>query len=276
MHIDDLSHLLRLAETGTLTEAAKRAHLSQPAFSAVLARLEAHFGAPLFHRGRTGATPTAAGSAVVPRVREALATLEDARRAAAEISTVRSGEVRISAGATVCTYFLPPLLAAFRREHPGVRLVLRETTTDEARDGLLAGDLDLAIMTSTEGDAWIVDELVLVSAPGVDASRAPFATFTRGGTTRQLVDRVFPRAEITVELGSLAAILANVRAGIGISLVSRAAVADDVAARRLVVVPHRRTPVKRPFRLVHRGVERLSPAAAALRALLLSRKPRKK
>lgn len=77
-----------------------------------------------------------------------------------------------------------------------------------------------------------------------------------------------------MELGSIASVKGNVRAGIGVALVSSAAVEQDLADGRMVVVPHPATPIVRPLKLVHRGVERLPPAAARLRELLLARRPR--
>lgn len=270
MMIDELRHLVLITEHGTYTEAARHAHLSQPALSASIRRLEDRVGSRLLARGRHGATLTAAGAAFLPRARAALAAFEDGRRAAREIEGLDAGEVRLGAGATVCTYLLPPIVAAFRRAHPGITFVLRESTTDEALDGLARGELDLAIVTTKEGERWITDELVLVAPPGTcDVASMPFVTFRAGATTRQLVEKHFPGARIVMELGSIAAVKENVRAGLGIALVSRHAIADDVAAGRLVVVDDRRTPIARPLRIVHRGLDRLPPAAAALRAMLL-------
>lgn len=292
--MDELKQFLAIVEHGTFREAARRAHLSQPALTAAMQRLEAHFGARLLHRGRTGASPTAAGEALVSRARAALAAIDEARRAIEEIEGLHAGEVRVGAGATACTYLLPPTLAAFRREHARVRFLLRETTTDEALDALHAGELDLAIVSEgvraprrrrgvgsreeppsrglqgVEHDLWRTDPLVLVCAPGVDPKTAPHVTFRRGATTRALFERFFPRAEIVMELGSIAAVKGNVRAGVGVALVSENAVLDDLARGLLVRVPDARTPIVRELRVAHRGVERLPPAAAALREVLLS------
>ena len=292
--MDELKQFLAIVEHGTFREAARRAHLSQPALTAAMQRLEAHFGARLLHRGRTGASPTAAGEALVSRARAALAAIDEARRAIEEIEGLHAGEVRVGAGATACTYLLPPTLAAFRREHARVRFLLRETTTDEALDALHAGELDLAIVSEgvraprrrrgvgsreeppsrglqgVEHDLWRTDPLVLVCAPGVDPKTAPHVTFRRGATTRALFERFFPRAEIVMELGSIAAVKGNVRAGVGVPLVSENAVLDDLARGLLVRVPDARTPIVRELRVAHRGVERLPPAAAALREVLLS------
>ena len=294
--MDELKQFLAIVEHGTFREAARRAHLSQPALTAAMQRLEAHFGARLLHRGRTGATPTAAGEALVSRARAALAAIDEARRAIEEIEGLHAGEVRVGAGATACTYLLPPTLAAFRREHARVRFLLRETTTDEALDALHAGELDLAIVSEgvrgpprtrkrgvgareerptrglqdVEHDLWRTDPLVLVCAPGVYPKTAPHVTFRRGATTRAIFERFFPGAEIVMELGSIAAVKGNVRAGVGVALVSENAVIDDLARGLLVRVPDARTPIVRELRVAHLGVERLPPAAAALREVLLS------
>src|SRR5689334_10647954 len=127
--IEELRHFLLIADHGTFTEAARRAHLSQPALSASIRRLEDQLGARLLHRGPGGAALTAAGDALAPRARAALAAIEDGRRAVAEVAGLHAGEVRLGAGATATTYRLPPVLAQFRRRHPGVRFLVREAYT---------------------------------------------------------------------------------------------------------------------------------------------------
>lgn len=276
---DELRHLLLIVEHGTFTEAARRAHLSQPALSASVRRLEEAMGARLLHRGRDGARLTAAGEALLPSARASLAALEDGRRAVAEVTGLHAGQVRLGAGTTATTYLLPPVIAHYREQHPGIRFFLRETTTDEALEGLERGELDLAVVTpeargrpagSEHYEPWRVDELILVGAPGRRAKPEPFVTLRPGATTRRLLEQRFPEAEIAMELGSLSAVKGSVRAGIGIALVSRHAVANDLRERRLVRLRDPRTPVERPLMLAHRGVEGLPPAAAALRQLLLS------
>lgn len=271
--IDALRHFLLIVELGTFTGAARRAHLSQPALTAAIQRLEAEFGARLLVRGPGGAEPTAAGAALVAHARAVLAGLEDAKRAVAEIEGLRAGEVRVGASATACTYLLPPTLAAFRAEHPKIRFLLREATPDGVLEALDRGELDLGVISTERGEPWFIDQLILIAAPDLpQPERAPFVTFGKGSTSRALLEQHFPEAEIVMELGSIAAVKGNVRAGIGVALVGRSAVEHDLAAGRLVEVLDPRTPIARPFNLVHRGVERLAPAAARLRELLLARR----
>ncbi len=268
---DRLRYFALVAEHGTFTRAAERAHVTQPALTSAIAKLEDEMGARLFVRGPAGAVLTAEGRALLPRARAALLAVEDGKRAVAEVSGLEAGEVRIGGGATACTYFLPPILAAFRAAHPRVRIVLREGTSDGVRAELESGALDLGVVTSPHGEPFLTDEVILVRAPRTDPKDAPFVTFVRGGTTRELLERHFPGAVIAMEIGSIAAIVAHVRAGVGLALVSRVAVAGELAEGHLVEVEDPRTPLLRPFRIVHNGVELLPPAAAKLRQLLLER-----
>ncbi len=268
---DELRHLLLIAEYGTFRAAATHAHLSQPALTASIRRLEERFGARLLHRGRRGAFPTAAGEALLPRAKAALAAVEDGRRAVAEVVGLQTGTVAMGAGATACTYLLPPLLAEFRALHPGIRLRLREAFTDELVAALHKGEVDLALVTGDGDDEWRDDELIIVAAPGLSPDSQQFVTFAPGSPTRALLIRHFPDIEIVMELGSIAAVKGHVRAGIGKALVSRAAVEMDLQAGRLVEIRSDRAPIIRRLSLIHRGIDRLPPAAGALRRLLLSR-----
>jgi DNA-binding transcriptional LysR family regulator len=283
---DRIQHFVFAADEGTFTLAARRAHITQPALTASIQKLEAVVGAPLLLRGpnrRVELTP--AGEAYLPRARAALAALEDGARAVRELLGLERGVVRIGAGATVCTYYLPPLLAQFRKMFPRIELHLREAVTDEVTRALDAGQLDLGIVALSgtsqalpptfQIEPWLEDELILVTSPkgpyprrGLDLSRAPFVTFPRGATTREILERQFPGATIAMELSGIAAIKSNVRAGIGVALVSRRAVARDLRARTLQRVTHPATPIIRRFSLVHRGAPRLPPAAAALHELI--------
>ena len=273
--LDELRCFLLIVESGSLTGATRSAHLSQPALSAALRRLEEAFGARLLHRGRHGAEPTAAGLALLPRARAALAAVEDGRRAVAEVEGLRAGEVRIGGGATACTYFLPAPLAAFRKKYPGVRFQVREAYPDVIHAAVEAGEIDLGVVSGPGRDPWCRDELILVGAPGTpiqtvtSSTRAAFIAFPAGSSTRAILERHFPRADVVMELSSIAGVKGNVRAGIGISLVSRAAVDSDLASGRLVALTSPETPIPRRLSLVHRGIDRLPPAAATLRRLLL-------
>ncbi len=271
--LEEFHHLQLIAELGTFTKAARAAHLSQPALSASIKRLEQAMSAKLLDRGRQGAILTTAGAALLPHARDALAAVEAGSRAVAEISGLKSGEVRIGCGATAATTMLPSILARFRRRYPGVRIILRELYPAAVREALSAGQLDLGIATApTEfphSDRWRKDEYVLIAEPRDQRKNPPFITFPEGTDSRAALLRAFPDADIVMELGSFPAVIRHVREGVGIALISRSSVERNLRAGTLVERKSRRTPIKRQLVVIHNGADRLSPAAATLRKLLL-------
>ena len=206
-----------------------------------------------------------------------MAAVDDGRRAVAEVLGLHQGEVRLGVGPTVATYMLPRSLAAFREAYPGVRLYLREAHSPEVWDGLRRGQLDLGVVTGSSvqvrerwvvAEPWREDELVVAAAPG-DPKPNAWVCFPRGSMLRHLLDEAFGEPDVVMELGSIAAVKGNVRAGVGRCLISRAAIGQDLEDRRMVVVEAPPAPLRRTMMLVHRGVDRLPPAAAALREQLL-------
>lgn len=277
--VTELRCFLLVVEHGTFTEAARHAHLSQPALSGAIQRLEEDVGARLLERGRTGARLTAAGRALEPHARLVLATLQDGRRAVAEVVGLDAGEVRLGAGPTAATYLLPRALAAFRSAHPGVALFLREAHNPEVWAGLRDGSLDLGVVSARtvpkvsapfEVEPWIDDPLIIVRGPSVPVDSPFYVSFPRGSMLRELLDQAVPDAQVVMELASIAAVKGNVRASVGKALVSREAVRRDVEEGRLLEVPHPATPLHRSLVMVHRGAENLPPAAAELRRVLLA------
>lgn len=268
--IEPLRHFLLIAEHATYTRAARHAHLSQPALTASIRRLEETLDARLFDRGRHGATLTEAGRALLPHARAAVVAIDEGRRAVTALEQLEGGEVRLGGGTTACTYLLPPVLSAFRKKHPKVTLRLRELPEHLAVDAFDAGELDLVVANAeSRGELFRDETVVLIAPPSVDPASLPFVTFTPGSAVRNMLDRHFPEAVIAMELASISTVKGSVRAGLGKALISKSAVVTDLALGRLVEVRDPRVPLPRPLHLISRGVERLSPAARALRAMLL-------
>lgn len=275
--LDSLHHLLLIEAHGSFTAAARFAHLTQPALTASIQRLEEQVGARLLHRHARGATLTEAGAALLPHARAALAAVEAGRQAVAERTGLQRGRVRVGGGSTACTYLLPPALTAFHAAWPGLDLRLREMLTPDIPEAVAAGELDLGVAAApAEGEPWLADPLVLVASPtlaarlgGSLAPGAPALSFGPGSSLRALLDRHLPDLDVVVELGSIAAIKGHARAGMGVALLSRVAVETDRGLGRLVELPDPRLPPPRALVLVHAGLDRLSPATLALRQALL-------
>ncbi|GAA4679627.1 LysR substrate-binding domain-containing protein [Pseudonocardia yuanmonensis] len=143
MELRHLQYLVAVVEEGTVTAAAARLHVAQPGVSAQLRQLERELGEPLLTRTSRGVAPTAAGEAVLPYARAALAAVEAARLAVDELKGLVRGRVAVGMAPSLAATDLPELLADFREAHPAVEISLREGTSDELLGQLVAGEVDL-------------------------------------------------------------------------------------------------------------------------------------
>ena len=146
MELRQLEYFVAVAEEANFTRAAERVHVAQPAVSAQIAKLERELGEPLFDRARREVQLTAAGQAVLPHARAALAAAADARTAVAELSDLVRGSVTIGT-VTAHDVDMPSLLAQFHEAHPHVDITLGTANSDALIEGIRTGQLDAAIVS---------------------------------------------------------------------------------------------------------------------------------
>src|SRR5690242_467917 len=144
MELRQLGYVVAVAEEGSFTRAAARAHVAQPAVSAQVRRLEAELGHALVARGPGPVTLTAAGEAVLPLALAALAAAAGVRTAVDELSGLVRGRVAVGVVPSV-TPRLAAVLAAFHSDHPGVEITLAEDTSDALMAAVRSDRLDFAL-----------------------------------------------------------------------------------------------------------------------------------
>ncbi len=163
-----LRAFVAVAETGGMTRAAAILHLTQAAVSQQIKRLEDSLGCALFTRDRTRMSLTHAGERLLARAQRMLA-LND------EIWTTMTapefeGEVRLGVPHDIVGPFLPPILRAFGRDWPRVRITLETTTSRLLRECLARDELDLCLTTEIDcgrgGEVLFSDALLWVGAVG--------------------------------------------------------------------------------------------------------------
>ncbi|WP_093804641.1 LysR family transcriptional regulator [Stappia sp. ES.058] len=147
-NIAALRSLVAACETGSLSAAARRLGITQPAVSQQIAALEQSLGLTLVVRGRNGVRPTEAGSLAVSHGVEVLARLSQMQDALAALRSSPDGRLGLSCAFLVAQSLLVPVLADLRRTHPKLKIEFR--ATDDLVDLVEAG-LDLAIQASTDG-----------------------------------------------------------------------------------------------------------------------------
>jgi len=144
MELRQLEYLVAVAEEANFTRAAERIHVAQPAVSAQIQRLERELGQTLVDRSRRAVRLTAAGEAVLPHARAALAAFRTMGFAANEVTRLVRGTVTIGT-VTSHNVDIPQLLADFHAEHPNVEITLGTDTSDNLIENVRTGRLDLAI-----------------------------------------------------------------------------------------------------------------------------------
>lgn len=135
-----------VAKTGSLTAAAERLHITQPAVSHTIKQLEARIGGPLFFRASRGVTLTKEGEVLRQYMEQAFTQIANAERAMADINQLNSGEIRIGASDTLCKHYLLPYLRQFHTRYPEVRIHVTNRTTPDTISLLKKGDIDFGIV----------------------------------------------------------------------------------------------------------------------------------
>jgi DNA-binding transcriptional LysR family regulator len=164
VELTPLRYFRAIAQHAHMTRAARAMGVSQPALSAMLAKLEREVGAELVHRTGRGVELTEAGRVFLLHAEDALRGAEAGVRAVRELAGLERGSIRVGGGATATAYLLPPVISAVRRAHPGLRFYVREAGSNAVAAAVLSGELDLGIVTLPvrESDAGGLELMPLV------------------------------------------------------------------------------------------------------------------
>jgi LysR family transcriptional regulator for metE and metH len=171
LEVRHLALIKEIAETGGVTRAAGRLHLTQSALSHQLRTLEDRLGLELFLRVGKRMVLTPAGERIVASSRRVLEELERTEDELRVMSRDGKGVLRLCTECNTGYHWLPPLLEEYHRTHPGIEVRIAVEATSRPIDALLAGEIDLAIVTSSVEDRRLAvsplfqDELVAVMAP---------------------------------------------------------------------------------------------------------------
>ncbi|MCH4813420.1 LysR family transcriptional regulator [Vreelandella neptunia] len=147
MDTQSLQAFLAVADTQSFSRAAEQLHLTQPAVSKRIATLESQVGTRLFDRIGRRIALTEAGSVLLPQARRILFSVEDSRRALANLSGQVGGKLTLATSHHIGLHRLPPLLKQYTQRHPEVALDLHFLDSEQAYQGVLDGTLEMAVVT---------------------------------------------------------------------------------------------------------------------------------
>ncbi|MGW7684061.1 LysR family transcriptional regulator [Kribbella sp. NPDC054772] len=284
MDLTMLRQFAVVARLEHLSRAADELHVAQPSLSRTIARLESELGTPLFDRAnRLRLNPT--GELFRGYVERALGELDAGRRAVAEATEQGSGAVRVAAETFLA---LTEPLAAFKRDHPGIEIELRQMSPADMPSQLRAQDVDFCVASQPVPSAGLesavlLDEAVYVVTPldhplagrttvtVDDLADEPFVTARRGHWQRRLLDRLFTERGLTprvvCESDEAGTIQELIRTGLGIGFnpeIARRSMPDYPVAWLIVDHPE----CRRTLSLLWSADSRLSTAAQLLRTAI--------
>lgn len=275
------------AELGSFTGAAKKLGLTQAAISQRIQQLESTLGSPLFKRSSGRITLTAAGRKLHDYAHRIIDLHAEARSAVTGTPREITGELILAASSIPGEHILPALLAAFRSRYPKISvrlvitdsaLVLRQIERGEAHLGFVGNKQDLP---QFEYRPFACDRLVLVVSPRhkwrrrkrttvAELVKQPLIQREHGSGSRVCLEVALSAAgyssmpiEVSMELGSNEAIKQAVSQGLGVAVLSKLAVEQEVAAKRLHALEITGISLKRKLFAV-RNLKQVLPTAAQL------------
>jgi DNA-binding transcriptional LysR family regulator len=279
--LHQLKVFVAVAETLSFSRAAEELILTQPAVSMQVKGLERAVGMPLFDHVGKRIQLTAAGRELQARAAEILGLSRAAVQAMADLRDGRTGRLRVVATTTVGIYVVPGLLGRYHRKHPGVEIALEIANWERTCVRLFAGDADVAVAgphphTGLRMEPFMDDELVVIASPDhrlagrrriplEDVAAEPMVVRETGSGTRGAVEMLFQRRGLplrrAMELSRNGAVKQVVKEGLGVAIISRAALELELANGSLCVLDVEGFPMVRAWNVITRAGFALPPAA---------------
>ena len=256
----------------------------------MVAKLEAELGETLLDRFPRDGSLTDAGKVLLDYAQKMVNLRDEAGAALQDLRSLQTGRLDLAANEYTCLYLLP-VLDAFRRTHPGLKIAVQRSLASRITDDVLQHSVEIGILSFRPDDPQIRstvvyrDQLVCIVAPhhalapdgqaSIDRlGRETFIAHNVASPLREKVIAAFRRhrtpLNMQVELPSLEAIKRFVERGNGVALVPRLTVETELAARTLVAVDVPELHIERRLRLVTRRRSALSHAAAAFLEVIQS------
>ena len=266
---------LRLFESvsrnASFTRAAEEMHLTQPAVSIQVKRLEEQVGLPLFEQVGKKIFPTSAGKEMYQASKDILERVSQLKDTVADLKGIVKGPLTLAV-VTTSKYFMPHLLGTFLQQYPEVEPKLRFTNRAKVIQRLIDNQDDFVVMgqipTEPKFEAYpfLENILVAVAHPNhplakkkkiklKELAQQRFLVREQGSGTRLVIDRLLEKQDLAIEpymeLGSSEAIKQGVMAGLGIAVLSLHSLTLERDAGKLVVLNVEGFPVTRRWYAVH-------------------------
>lgn len=267
MELSQLRTLIHVAELGSLSKAADRLHIAQPALSRQIRLLEQELGVRLFDRHGRGMVVTEQGQDVLRHALRVMAELEEIRATVADEDAPLRGHVSIGMPPTVADILSEPLVSAFRDTHPEATLRIVSAYSGYLLDWMHRGEIDASVLYDPKSartlriQPLLEETLFLIGPPGAGLSQdvpVDFAALegqrlllpSAAHGLRTILDRCAAERGfalfVPVEADSYSTLKGLVRGGHGQTILPRAPIHGDLIRGELCAAPlHNPVPMRR-------------------------------
>lgn len=272
----------KVAKLRSMTRAAESMHMTQPAVSIQIKQLQESLDLALIEIVGKKLYLTEAGEELYRVYQNLNEELDIFNARISQLKGGLTGQLTISAASTA-KYFLPYLLGAFKQKYPGIDVSLKVTNRDEVLSHLKQNEYDLAILTQVpkdepiEATPFLNNPLVMGAHPDHplagktsvrinQLSEEAFVYREPGSGTRMVMEQYLQRNQIPIdpvmELGTNEAVKQAIMAGIGISLISRLSLTNELQLGKITILDIEGFPLKSSWHTLHRKEKKLSPVTA--------------
>ncbi len=285
MDLLQLEHFLAVVEERSFTRAAERVGRTQPAVSQSIKKLEEEVGAPLFARDVHDLALTEAGKVLVEYARKMVRARDDATRELGALKSLKTGTLNIAAHESAAVYLLPAPLRAYLTRFPDVKVgIYRSRLTDIPRQ-VMDREVHVGFVKEEPGFHELksvdvhTDEMVLIASPNHDLTARNHVRVRDLGSERfvlhhlcasteqkirQLFDEHHTTCRIVAELWSFENIKTFVQAEVGLAIVPKITVAQELRDGTLAEIPVAELKIPRRTLMIYREAGYLSDAATEL------------
>ncbi|MGD8995503.1 MAG: selenium metabolism-associated LysR family transcriptional regulator [Syntrophobacterales bacterium] len=287
MDLRKLEVFCNVYELKSFSRAGKACLLSQPTVSEHIRHLETHLDVRLFDRLGREVVPTRAGEILYKYARRMLILKREAGQTLERYRGKMSGDLELGGSTIPGQYILPSLIGRFRENFPDIFIKLLIGDTMKITTMVLDGQLELGVVgakiksNKLQFKQLFDDELVLAVSPNhrwakrsairlEELPEAPFIMREQGSGTRMTMLEIFEQAgldsqefKVVAEMGSTDAIRQAIKAKVGVSILSRRAIADELQFEQLCHVPVKGLSLARHFYLVTHNKRSRSPVGQA-------------
>ena len=256
MNLNHLRHFYTVVKQGSFSSASEVLFVSQPAVSKSVSELENFFGVTLLNRSTKGRKMrlTHEGRRLYEYARSLFAIERSAIADMQALKALQEGTLRLGTTPTIANYWLAPYIKDFKQLYPKVTLSIQVASTPDISNALIDYEIDLGLIEGgnipdplLKTSHWRDEELMFITAnnSGQQSRKITRSVLNQSvwllreqnSMTRNMVDRILNQNQISpqriIEIGSNEAIARHVAAGLGVSLLPRATVADLIELKQV-------------------------------------------